>query len=79
MLSVLLNPFALKALREHSGHSQLSLSKVSGINQGHISKLEAADGAVEIRPATLKKLADALAVPTAALVVIAPTPEVAAS
>lgn len=73
--SVQINPAALKAIREHSGHSQLSLAEASGVNQGHISKLESTEGAANIRPATVKKLADALGVPTAALTV----PEAVAS
>lgn len=64
-----INPAALKALRESGGYSQLSLSEVSKVNQGHISKLEAADKPVNVRPDTVKKLATALNVPLAAITV----------
>lgn len=70
-----INPPTLKAIREHSGHSQLSLAESSGVNQGHISKIESAPDPVTVRPATAKKLAAGLGVPVSALVV----PEVVAS
>lgn len=62
-----INGAALKVIRERSGHTQLSLAKESEVNQGHISKIESADGAVGVRPATARKLCQALAVPLAAL------------
>jgi len=73
---VQINPAALKAIRENAGHSQLSLSKVSGVSQGHISDIEAnGDVPVPIRPATAKKLAGGLGVPVTAITV----PEAVAS
>lgn len=71
---VQINPAALKAIREAGGYSQLSLAGVSEVNQGHISKLEASDKPVNVRPDTVKRLATALNVPLAAITV----PEVAA-
>lgn len=59
------NPQALTAIREKDGHSQLSLAKVAGVAQSRISRLEA--NAVPIRPATAKRLADALGVPISAI------------
>jgi transcriptional regulator with XRE-family HTH domain len=61
---VFTNPEALAAIREKDGHTQRSLSKVSGVSQQHISRLEAAP--VPIRPTTARKLAVALAVPISA-------------
>jgi len=72
---VQINPAALKAIRESNGYSQLGLANQSGVNQGHISKMEAATDPVNVRPATVKRLSEALAVPMAALVV----PEAVAS
>lgn len=57
----------LKALRELAGYSQAELSRQSGVSQGHISDLEAAEEPSEVRPATVKKLSEALGIPTAAL------------
>lgn len=70
-----INPPTLKVIREHSGHTQLSLAEASGVNQGHISKIESAESPVTVRPATAKKLAAGLGIPLSALVV----PEVVAS
>ena len=67
-----INPPTLKVIREHSGHTQLSLAEASGVNQGHISKMEASVTPVTVRPATAKKLADGLGVPLAALIVPEP-------
>lgn len=58
----------LRALRELAGYSQAELGRVSGVSQGHISDLEAAEGPSEIRPGTAKKLATGLSIPVAALV-----------
>lgn len=58
----------LKALRELAGYSQAELSRQSGVSQGHISDLEAAEAPSTIRPATAKKLSATLGVPVAALV-----------
>ena len=70
-----INPAALKAIRENAGYSQLALSKEADVSQGHLSDIESSERPVNIRPATAKKLAEALRVPVAALTV----PEVVAS
>lgn len=63
-----INPEALKAIREKDGHSQLSLAARSGVAQAHISRLEREP--VDVRPTTLKRLADALGVPQSALTLV---------
>lgn len=63
-----LNPEVLSALRVLVGFSQAELARRSGLSQGHISELERGDK--EPRPATLKKLSQALAVPMSALLTI---------
>lgn len=62
---VRLNPASLAALRIFAGLSQAELARRSGLSQGHISELER--GGKDARPATIKKLAQALAVPMPAL------------
>jgi transcriptional regulator with XRE-family HTH domain len=69
------NPEALTAIREKDGHSQLSLSKKSGVAQSRISRLEA--DSVPIRPSTAKRLADALGVPISAITQPEPAQEMA--
>lgn len=64
-----INPEALRALREKDGHSQASLARHSGITQSRISELEG-DVPQMVRPSTAKRLADALAVPVSALVLV---------
>lgn len=61
-----LNPATLMALRVLAGLSQAELARRSGVSQGHISELEKGDK--KASPATIKKLADALAVPMPALI-----------
>lgn len=56
-----LNPAALNAQRVLAGFSQTELARRSGLSQGHISELERGDK--QARPATIMKLATALAVP----------------
>lgn len=63
-----MNPAALTALRVMAGLSQAELARRSGLSQSHISELERGDK--EARPGTVKKLADALAVPLPALMVV---------
>lgn len=66
--AVLLNAEALKTIRERSGHTQLSLAKASGVAQSRISEIESTSGGfTDVRPGTVKKLADTLAIPMAAL------------
>lgn len=64
--SVQINTAALVAIREMAGMSQAEVARRSGLSQGHISELER--GEKRARPATIKKLAVALAVPVPALV-----------
>lgn len=65
-----INGAALKAIRENCGYTQLGLAEQSGVDQGNISKMEAAkSGPVKVRPGTVKKLAVALNVPIAAITV----------
>lgn len=56
----------LTTIRVLAGFSQAELGRRSGVSQGHISDLEAAELS-EVRPATAKKLAEGLGVPVAAL------------
>lgn len=65
-----INGAALRAIREHSGDSQLSLSARTDpkVSQGRISELEAAD-VTNVRPGTARALAQALGVPLAAIIV----------
>jgi transcriptional regulator with XRE-family HTH domain len=64
---VVINGSALLAIRERSGLSQAELSRQSGVSQGRISELEAAQ--LNVRPATVKAIAEALQVPITALVI----------
>ena len=73
-----INGASLAAIRSGLGLSQLALAEQTGISQGRISELEAGDkkrdGApLPVKPATAKRLAEALQVPTTAITV----PEVA--
>lgn len=61
----MINATALRVIRERSGLSQLELAARSGVSQGRISDIEA--GSVNVRPSTVRKLADALLVPVVAL------------
>lgn len=63
---MILNGDALQAIRERTGLSQTELAKLTGVSQGRISELES--GRLNVRPATVKALADALAVPMTALI-----------
>jgi transcriptional regulator with XRE-family HTH domain len=57
----------LKSIRELSGHSQLSLANASNVAQSRISEIEASDEPVEVRPATVRKLAETLKQPISSL------------
>lgn len=60
-----INGPALKAIRERSGLSQSALAAQAGITQGRISEFES--DSPPVRPATIAKVAEALVVPTTAL------------
>lgn len=62
---MVINGAALATIRERTGLTQLDLAAQSGVSQGRISELEAKDA--NVRPATVKALAEALAVPMTAL------------
>lgn len=63
-----MNPATLAALRVLAGLSQAELARRSGVSQGHISELERGDK--NASPKTIKKLAEALAVPMPALMTV---------
>lgn len=65
-LVMLINGPAVKAIRERSGHTQVTLAAESKVSQTRISRYESQD-AMEARPATVKALADALKVPITAI------------
>lgn len=64
-----MNPAALTAMRVLAGLSQAELARRSGVSQGHISELERGDK--KASPRTIKRLAEALAVPMPALMTVA--------
>lgn len=64
---MVLNGSALQAIRERTGLTQTELATLTGVSQGRISELEA--GQLNVRPGTIKALAEALDVPLAALMV----------
>lgn len=65
-----INGAALRAIREASGDTQLSLAARTepSVSQGRISELEAAN-VTNVRPGTARSLAQALGVPLAAIIV----------
>jgi transcriptional regulator with XRE-family HTH domain len=63
-----LNPSALVAIRVLNGLSQAELGRRSKVSQGHISEIERGDK--HASPKTIKKLAEALGVPMAALITV---------
>lgn len=65
---VRLHTKALESIRIINGYSQAELARRSGLSQGHISELER--GEKRARPATIKKLADALCVPMSSLLTV---------
>jgi len=62
---MVLNGSALQAIRERSGLTQTELAEQTGVSQGRISELES--GQRNVRPGTVKALAEALKIPTMAL------------
>lgn len=63
--TVVLNPDALRVLREKDGHSLTSLAALTGYSLGYISDLE--KGRRQGNPGVIKTLADALNVPLSVL------------
>jgi HTH-type transcriptional regulator, competence development regulator len=61
-----INGATLKALRALNGYDLKTLSTASGVSMSYICEIEKGRD-VKVRPATMKKLADALSVPIAAL------------
>ena len=71
-----INGAALKSIREAKGHTQLSLAAITGgiVSQGRISELEAGNkfrngSPCNVRPATVKALAEALQEPQTAITI----------
>ena len=62
---MVINHHALKALRERSGYTIRGLAEASGVSKSTISAAE--QGERNPSPSAIKKLAEALAVPTVAL------------
>ncbi len=62
---MVLNGSALQAIRERTGLTQTDLAATTGVSQARISELEA--GLCNVRPGTVKALAEALQVPITAL------------
>lgn len=62
------NNVALKTLRLLGGESQLSLATRAGISERSYNKIE--NGHAQPRPATVKKLAEALGVPVREIVTV---------
>lgn len=71
---MILNGPALQAIRERTGLTQTELAKQTGVSQGRISELET-DSPSNVRPQTVKALAEALCVPMTAIIL--PTEAVA--
>lgn len=61
-----INPELLRLLRERTGLSIRQLGELSGVSFSQIAYLERGEGTKQ-NPATVKKLADALAVPITAI------------
>jgi transcriptional regulator with XRE-family HTH domain len=58
--AVRINADSLKRWREQAGYTQASLSRATGISQGHISDLEAGKDKTNVLPTTAKRLAEAI-------------------
>jgi transcriptional regulator with XRE-family HTH domain len=63
---VQINGVTLKAIRELNGYGLKDLAAVSGVSISYICEIEGGRD-VKVRPQTMRKLADALGVPVAAL------------
>lgn len=59
------NPAALTALREHAGYKKSKFASLVGISPSYLTEMEKGDkpGSAEV----IKKMAEALCVPTAAI------------
>ena len=64
-MSVVVNRFALKALREKDGQSVAGLARLAGISRVYLHRIEA--GTRNASPAIRKDLAAGLKVPTSAI------------
>ena len=73
----LINPSALREIRQLVGLSQRELSRRAGLAGGTVNSIEA--GAYPITPATQRRLADALGVKLDAITIPVPEPEEVAS
>lgn len=62
---MVINPAALRAIRERSGYSVTALAEQAGIKQAHLSNIEA--GRRKASPEVVLALAEALKVPTPAI------------
>lgn len=69
----LTNGAAIRAIREPLGIRQFELAELAGISKSHLNKIE--QGVEQPGNATVRKIADALGVPLAAITYPAPEPE----
>lgn len=60
------NPAALTAIRERSGYKKAQLASMVGISPGYLTELE--QGKKPGSPDVIKRIADALSCPIAALI-----------
>lgn len=73
-----LNAAALTSFRQLNGLSQAELARRSKVSQGFISELESGTK-TQASPAIIKKLADALNIPLAAIAAVRVHPKVVAA
>lgn len=71
------NPDALTSIRELSGYKKSRLASLAGISPSYLTEMEKGDKPGS--PDVIKKLADALACPVAALICMPETPAKKAS
>lgn len=64
-VAYVINPYALKAIREKDGHTRASLARAAGISPQYLTDIE--QGRRGAKPPTVKALAAALGVPQSAL------------
>jgi transcriptional regulator with XRE-family HTH domain len=68
----LTNGAAIRAIREPTGLKQFELADLAGISKSHLCKIE--QGTEQGSPAAVRKIADALGVPLAAITYPATVP-----